>query len=410
MSKKLCGILTDNSTLISVDASIPSRAIDANVVYNLSSMCELIVLNETLWVPPAIYRSFESVDKLFTKGYVQTVQFPQLDFEPIGFFREVISRARHDLGDRKIKNFSAKGTIVSLKKVDGELRRLKEKLLQDPKQFIDHDYLVPVMDTDKFTATKLRPFWKEMLHQHYNERDFAQYLLRSNTMFQLSRWLPYHPHSHRLPYFNLKLREQRKEAKSLAKFLLSQLEKYFEKRSKTLNEIARQVFELQRLRRFDLEIPIVMIAVLRDCSSPDGIIDSVIDLRETKKARNFRDECGKLIEAYKRLDPVDAQKRLDRAKQAATNLRQELWGLSEMVIESVPKVATQNWVELATKVGKHGIRLALDRLKNRHFALLRELRKKTKHVGSINQILVKVYGQELSKQELTKFMDLWSKV
>ena len=104
---------------MSVDESLPARAINADVLYNLGSLCELIVLSD-MHVPPGADLPKQYVGRLFTKGYVQQINLARLNI--VSFFGRVLDQAHQDLSRKGILKAEARklysytsGTLSPLK-------------------------------------------------------------------------------------------------------------------------------------------------------------------------------------------------------------------------------------------------------------------------------------------------------
>jgi hypothetical protein len=148
------------------------------------------------------------------------------------------------------------------------------------------------------------------------------------------------------------------------------------------DEIAKFENEGQDFQLFDLGLPPVFSAVLRECNSPQEIPQIALEIRNGGAARNFREWIASSYSAEKGLEVVKAQRELQELRR---RLRLEL-GLDEKTVNvglwkfSFP-VRIPPWLLRPLYVGPR-----------RHLQFIRELARASLDVMNQEKELLRVFG------------------
>jgi len=358
-----------------------------------------------------MFKQKEFTEPLFKAGFVKnlTNEFDQLsDVELLALFEKAILSSMEDA-------YSDEALGIAWQKVDrrkvlNELKLLHNKAESDPRQFLNNEYLAPVMDSDTLSRSILNKLHKEVLHRHYDERDFAQYLLRTNVAYSLSPAVFYQPHSHRRRLIELKHSEQGQGWQSMVTYLSQYLERGADYKMRELSKSLSTVMEFnQASKELSFRAPLLLSRILIDCCDPHEIIPNAIRERKRGKAKRLRDELRDLRESIIMGDVFKVTEILKRTQDASKDMTRESPDYAQRVcLCANPNLGKRkSHAETAKRILKEGIEVLWKLWRRRNFAYFLDIEKKTRSSRSLNMLITQVFGIGLTKEELAKFDSLW---
>ena len=398
------GILIDNSTLISMEGVINEKSIDPYKLYNLHTLIESIVLQDQIhftfghdWDP-------ENTDNLLKEKIVNKIGKKDINTDHWKqIFRGVIEESKSDLINGRIKFALLKTSNFNVDKVTKIINNYEAILENNPNNFLSDIYPKIVIDADPYVEKFFKDKWRQDFPTHYGEENVAIYLLRTNLPYLLSQKLPYLPYSHRVSFITKKLKDNSTNEVQLSRDIIRKIE---QKRNKSAEEVNIEFQKIRDFQKLDVDIPIILTAVLRDCSTIDDIIPSVLNLRKSKKAKLFREEIANINLNMKNMDQdklVITKEKIDRISEELTeeySIRKH-----KFIIRNSLNIGSLNAEKITDNLITSVINSGITNIFNRRFAFLYDLRKNTKNVGSINNLIEPLFGRKLSNDELQQF---WS--
>jgi hypothetical protein len=204
-------LLLDNSTYFASRSLLDDGAqLSPELVYNLASFLECLVIADKTFLAPTNFWHPDPSNPLFrADGPCSAIVFEgESDDSLRELFEAATTQSIMDLSSSKITTLlpllmprTMPRGPVDPGAVQWQMSQWLDPIAEDPRTFIDV-YSVGVFMSDPqiwpFLKTLPRASLKDP--QATLERHVAQYLLRTNVAVELGRFVPYHPHSHRVAF------------------------------------------------------------------------------------------------------------------------------------------------------------------------------------------------------------------
>lgn len=421
-------VLIDNSTYFSAVDLLTGQSMDAYRVFNLANLLECVVISEQIVVSPTQAWQPSNEDVLFsTEGPCRNLTFDGSSDEELGqLFRTAIIAAIRDVESRRVMRRLGYSPPVS-QAAARLLRRWRNEAEDDPQNFINQ-YSGAVYLTDSASRGKVAALPTVTSGSAGAEYHLAQFLLRANVAYNLSARWAYHPHSHRIDYVSMRMRQSNYEVLNLGREILIETES-----ATSVALDARQRESLLRefgAFRHESPVPFVLAAVLSQCRRPEDILPVALEMRDQRSAKRYRRWANEIVTAGRSGDFERADQAEEELRQAVGILNSELSSLylgsrgqskSGVVDQVATHIGTldpgilleQKWGELAAGETLKAIGQSPRALewwkttrRKRNLVFLLQLARQRRSVQSLNSLMQSVFGSALDQDDLAVLREL----
>ena len=296
-------VLLDNSTYFSAKIAIQESVLDSQSVLNLATLLEAVVLKENVFfAPTSVWHPGCDDEPLFGPSSpchsMSLGSFPRANLS--GLFKAALQSSLEDLSDEALSLHTPHGMSQDVNGTRNTLLTWLAALEEDLDQFVE-TYSAKVFGTDQAALRFLSTLPVTRSEGQPEEKQFAHYLLRTNTAYQLSALMPYLPHSNRVRFVLKKLGVRLSGERDPGVNLLRVAE-----------------------RSLPADVPLVLSVVLSGATTPDDILRRALDLRNEKVTRRYRQWSNELIEAWNSGDEQRQQTAREQHEAARAALGTEL--------------------------------------------------------------------------------------
>lgn len=223
---------------------------------------------------------------------------------------------------------------------------------------------------------------------------FAQaYRIELHMYYMPTLKIPYFPHGVRLPIIHKRI--------TLGRYAIKKMEEYKKQKLKKLDPIPH---------KFDIDLPLLLGVILKDCNSPSDILDEIINFRNSTSAQRFRKYCGEFKSAIAGEDIVKAVKYKNKLDHYIASL--EHTRTNKISFDWMNDISLSDIIELfelhklALKVASKFLNKLSNRVKYRDLILLDDLSKKADSISSFTGEFNRVFKNRINPKTFHKLKSL----